>query len=702
MITDTLKNDIRTAYSAFNDAAGGESRPGQRHMLAWVTQGLMRDGGGKVVIEAGTGTGKTVGYLIPSLLCARELGKQVVISTATVALQNQLLQKDIPQLISSGALKTDAKLAKGRRRYLCPIRLEQAIADTQGQHEDEILFRPTTHQLGSLKGFYEQFADGSWDGDLDGWDESIDGDLIPMVTTDHAGCRGRQCEAINDCPFFAARDALDDAEVIITNHDLVLSDLSLGGGVVLPAPEDAIYVFDEGHQLAEKAINHQTGSLQLQSSINWAAGLPKRLDALVGVIGKTSELASTIRRIQKTLTDCVAALGAVDDSVRALIDREIDTNRWSESGAGAPLLRLSLDPIEAALQRQLADAGSPFRAVASDLGSVVDWLKHEAEKPNGELDREVARSNQGFFNKAKIRAEDAVSLLTKWGAGNSSGPEARWILLNGIERKSQWQDADPELWFSPASAGPGLSSSLWDACAGAVVCSATLAVGRSFDRLYQAIGLSPDVPCHMVGGAFDYPNQGQIVVPDIAVDPTQADAHDQAILAHAQTLIGQNKGTLILFSSRAQLRRVTELLSTGLSAQVLSQLELGRYELLKHHRLRRERGQPSIIFGMQSYGEGIDLPGDLLEEVVITRLPFSQPDDPIHATYAEWVERQGLRSFSAITLPMASIRLRQAVGRLIRSASDTGTVTFLDNRVKTKGYGRQLLDDLPPFRRVGV
>ncbi len=702
LITDELKSDITAAYQAFTQSAGGEPRKGQRHMLAWVTQGLMNRDANKVVIEAGTGTGKTVGYLIPSLLCARELGKKVIVSTATVALQNQLLQKDIPQLIACGAIETDAKLAKGRRRYLCPIRLEQAIADTQGQHEDEIQFRPTPHQLGSLKGFYEQFADGSWDGDIDSWGDSVDGDLIPMVTTDHAGCRGRQCEAINDCPFFNARDALDDAEIIVTNHDLILSDMALGGGVVLPEPADSIYVFDEGHQLAEKAIHHQTASLQLQSTINWAGGLPKKLDSLNTLIGSSNELASTLKRLGKTLTDCVAAIGGVDDAIRNLIGREMASPRWSESGSGAPLLRLQPDPIAPALQRLLSDASIPMRAIATDLASCVEWLKHEAEKPNGELDREIARNNQAFFNKAKIRAESAVELLKRWSASTSAGPEARWILLTGIERKSQWQDADPELWYSPASAGPGLKQGLWDDCGGAVICSATMAVASNFDRVYEALGLDMSTPCHILGGAFDYANQGQIVVPPTAADPTDSAAHDAAILAHVKSLKDENKGTLILFSSRAQLRRVTDQLPTGLSAQVLSQLELGRYELLKHHRLRRERGQPSIIFGMQSYGEGIDLPGDLLEEVVITRLPFSQPDDPIHATYAEWVERQGQRSFSAITLPMASIRLRQAVGRLIRSASDTGTVTFLDNRVKTKGYGRQLLDDLPPFKRIGV
>ena len=134
---------------------------------------------------------------------------------------------------------------------------------------------------------------------------------------------------------------------------------------------------------------------------------------------------------------------------------------------------------------------------------------------------------------------------------------------------------------------------------------------------------------------------------------------------------------------------------------MLSQTALSRGAILGHHRLRRDQGETSVIFGLQSYAEGIDLPGHLLEEVVITRLPFLQPDDPIQATYAEWIEQQGQRPFFAVTVPLASIRLRQAVGRLIRSEEDQGQVVILDRRIQTKGYGRTLLDDLPAFQRIG-
>lgn len=466
-------------------------------MLGWITQTLMNRelDNPKIVIEAGTGTGKTVGYLISALFCARELGKTVIASTATISLQNQLLNKDIPQLIECGAIDVQARLAKGRRRYLCPIRLEQAVSDPQGQYDDERLFQPTHHQLGTLKGFYEEFHSGKWDGDLDGWDDSIDSDLIPMVTTDHAGCRGRQCEAIMDCPFFNARDQLDDAEIIVTNHDLVLSDLALGGGVVLPAPEDAIYIFDEAHHLAEKAITHQNANLQLGASRRWLDGLEKALKSL----DTTTELDATLRRVRALIPDYSAQLSTVEDHIRLLIQQLEGESRWSTTAAKTPLLRLPPEPLPEPLRQTCSDALTLGKNLKGELSQLVDWLKNDAEKPDGQLDTEIARHQQSYFNKACVRLDGAIQLTQHYSQMNDAGPEARWIRMDGIEAKHQWRDCDPDLWFSPASAGPGLERALWSRCAGAVLCSATLAVGGRFDQVYQALGLDSSSPCQVIG-----------------------------------------------------------------------------------------------------------------------------------------------------------------------------------------------------------
>ena len=702
MVTEQLKTDIRNTYEAFLQEVSGQARRGQMQMLGWITKTLMHTATPqpKVVIEAGTGTGKTLGYLIPALMCARAMGKQVVVATATVSLQRQLLDKDIPLLADSTDQTIEARLAKGRRRYLCPIRIEHTRFEA-GQ-KDENLIRPLTDpQRAMVEGMYSNFHSSNWNGDLDDWDDSIDRELIPLITSDHGNCRGRRCEAIQDCPFYTARDEIDDAEIIITNHDLVLSDLSLGGGVVLPAPEDAVYIFDEAHQLADKAIGHQTQNLQLGSFNDWVNTLAKRIKETTRIVTNGAGGAACAR-LDKQITTLTRPISSLHDAMTDWLGQQMaDTKRWSQSASGLHLYRLAPGQLPTDMAQLAMQGVEPFKLAIADLDNLTETLKADAENSNGELDTEVARSLQAYMTESRIRLERALALLKSWSRTQTQGPEARWVLLRGVERRSEFQEADPELWYSPANAAEGLQEQLWSRCAGAVLCSATLAINKKFDKTYQALGLDAQTPCFIIDGGFDYANQGQIVMPDYAVEPADSEAHDQAILKHLDTLWGRDIGALILFSSRAQLSRVYDAIDDKVASQVLSQLAMGKGALIGHHQLRRDQRQPSLIFGLQSYSEGIDLPGHLLEEVVITRLPFLQPDDPIQATYAEWIESQGQRAFSAVTLPLASIRLRQAVGRLIRSEQDTGQVTILDRRIQSKGYGRQLLDDLPGFRRVG-
>lgn len=701
MIPEQLKTDIRNTYQAFLQQVGGRARRGQMDMLGWITQSLMHTSRvqPKIVLEAGTGTGKTLGYLIPAVHCAQATGKQVVVATATISLQRQLLDKDIPLLADASGLRLNAHLAKGRGRYLCPVRIENTRVEA-GQPEDSLIQPLTDSQRSLVEGLYTQFQSSDWDGDLDDWDESIDSRVLPLVTSNANNCRGRRCEAIADCPFYQARDELEDAQIIITNHDLVLSDLSLGGGVVLPAPEDAIYVFDEAHQLADKAISHQTQNLQLGSTLDAIETHQKRLKETDKMSGFDAQ--HLTKRLKPELTQLSGPLSQLQDAVIDYLSGQLnEPNRWTQSNTGLHQFRLPPLGMPSNLAELAQQAIGPLKQICADLEGLIEWFKTQAENPNSEMDTELARNQQTYYAEAKQRYDSGKALLSQWAHTDTNGPEARWVLLRGIERKSQLFEADPELWFSPASAAEGLDQSLWKRCAGAVLCSATLAVQQRFDRCYQALGLDSETPCYIIDGSFDYQNQGELWLPDYAVDPKDTDDHDQAILKHLELFWGQDVGVLVLFSSKAQLNRVFEAVDQKLVPQILSQSALGKGAIMGHHKLRRDQKQTSVIFGLQSFSEGVDFPGHLLTEVVICRLPFMQPDDPVQATYSEWIESQGRRAFFEVTVPMASIRLRQAVGRLIRSEEDTGRVTLLDNRIRTKSYGRNLLDDLPPFKRVG-
>jgi ATP-dependent DNA helicase DinG len=258
---------------------------------------------------------------------------------------------------------------------------------------------------------------------------------------------------------------------------------------------------------------------------------------------------------------------------------------------------------------------------------------------------------------------------------------------------------EPELTFSasPVSAAETLARHLWGTCYGAVVTSATLTALNRFERLQERAGLANRYRYQRLPSPFDY-SRAILSVPREAVEPGDAKAHDRSIVEFIEGL-EDDEAVLVLFSSRKQLRSVADALPEPWASRLLSQDRLPKRELLERHRAAVDADSGSLVFGLASFAEGIDLPGRYLTHVVITRLPFSVPDDPVGATLAEWIESQGGNPFMRISVPDASIKLVQACGRLIRKENDSGRISLLDRRVLTRRYGKALLDALPPFRR---
>jgi len=275
-------------------------------------------------------------------------------------------------------------------------------------------------------------------------------------------------------------------------------------------------------------------------------------------------------------------------------------------------------------------------------------------------------------------------------------PLARWLVKHSLSEG----DEDLELCASPVTAAGDLAYRLWSRCYGATLTSATLTALGKFDRLKQRAGLTADTPCKTYPSPFNYPELGVLEVPKQACDPSQTEKHTDAILDYMQEYLDHPEvSALVLFSSRRQMNEVYDGLASQLRKITLTQDMLSKNRLIEKHRQRIDEEKPSILFGLASLAEGIDLPGKYLTHVVLVRLPFSTPDDPVEATLAEWIEASGGNPFMQISVPDASIRLVQACGRLIRTEQDIGRVTLLDRRILTKRYGSQLLNSLPPFRR---
>ncbi|WP_148254720.1 ATP-dependent DNA helicase DinG [Aidingimonas lacisalsi] len=708
MLNEDLKGEIQSAYRQVLEGMDLVPRYGQRLMIAEIARtlaGIETDEAGRrtsdehvCVLEAGTGTGKTLAYLLAALPVAKARGKRLIISSATVALQEQVLHQDLPALQEHSGLTFGYALAKGRGRYLCVAKLDQVLdgaeADPTLSLFDQALDAGTGDYFQDLaRQLADAYGDGSWEGDRDSWPSAIPDADWKRLTTDHRQCTNRRCGHFNACAFFRARRDMDQADVIVANHDLVLSDLALGGGVVLPKPADCIYVFDEGHHLPDKAVGHFTHRFAINGALRWLRTLKKSLTDLQVALGGQPTLSRLLGKLPEAIAALEPRLGEVFSLGHQLAELPDGLPRGSQEESRHH--RFALGRVPVALREQASVLTTIFADLSRDLETMADILREslDPDKQTG-LSKEQAEPWLPLMALLHGRAVEGHAL---WQAMSEEDdpeepPRARWLTFERVQ-------GDPELTLSasPVSAAQTLARTLWGACHGAVVTSATLTALGRFERLQERAGLANRYRYQRLPSSFDYA-RAVLSVPLEAVDPGDREAHEQAIIDFVKHL-DASEAVLMLFSSRAQMRAVGRSIPKPIAERVLTQDRLPKRELMDRHRKRVDAGQGSIIFGLASFAEGIDLPGDYLTHVVITRLPFAVPDDPVGATLAEWIESNGGNPFMRIAVPDASVKLVQACGRLIRKENDSGRITLLDRRVLTRRYGQALLDSLPPFRR---
>ncbi|WP_460749732.1 ATP-dependent DNA helicase DinG [Marinomonas epiphytica] len=705
MLTDKLKKKIHQAYRASLEAKSHKPRLGQRQMIGAIartlgnikqdSEGLRLGEQHVAVVEAGTGTGKTLSYCLAAVPIAKERGLKLIISTATVALQEQILHKELPNLLSDTDLSFKFTLAKGRGRYLCLNNLEGYLSQDEQPMEDMFagLFEQHLQADDVNTVLYQEMddaiRDGVWDGDKDNWEGVIREQDWRRLTTDHQQCTNRNCANFSVCPFFKARAEIEVADVIVANHDLVLADLSLGGGAILTPPAETIYVFDEGHHLPDKAIGHFRHEVRLQQSINWLRQLDKNLvnlkqeltdevsltgQLLMKIPQQTQSIVNFIQYVQQGLAPYIQGLG---------LDQDNNQHRF-EFGVIPDELKQLAYSLQTAYQK-----------LFNNIESIHDECKKVKQNEGMGVTSETAEIWQPILGGILGRLEQAVSLWRLYSASDDQNypPNARWITLFG-----QGLEQDIELGGSPILAANTLRQQLWDKCYGAVVTSATLTALNQFHRFNMRSGVPRDSEYLRVLSPFDFANNAQLIVPDMEHEPNKADLHTKEIVAYLNAKVEVEKGSLVLFSSRRQMEDVALAVSDALKEILSVQGEQSKRVILDAHRSRIDEGKGSLLFGLASFAEGVDLPGDYLTCVYIAKIPFAVPDDPVEATLAEWIQKRGGNPFMEITIPDASLKLVQATGRLLRSETDKGDIHILDKRLKTKRYGQQLIGSLPPFR----
>ena len=716
MLTDLEKNAIRDHYQNIGkNLPGFRPRTSQREMIAAVANAfsrtLTREEGGEppkregesiAVIEGPTGVGKSLAYLLAGGIMAQTRGKRLIVSSATVALQEQLVDRDLPFLVEKSGLELTFALAKGRGRYLCPYKLYQLTQNNAQQNllgfeAPEVLWdsKPKPEELNLLRNIADEFSARRFNGDRDTWPEKIDDAIWLKVTNDRHGCLKSACPNRPECPFYLARDVLETVDVVIANHDLLLADISMGGGVILPAPENSFYCIDEAHHLPKKALSR----FAAEHSWNIAVWTLEKLPQLTGKIA--------------ALTDKAELANLADEAATSLLD---SLHEWQFHLAEEPSLRLGSSEndrrkhneptwlwedgkIPEGLETTVSNTAIAARSLLKHVVGLNDALsaaRREKEQDGALIDR--LTSEFGLFI-ARIEQISAVWDLLSTVPIEGEEPLAKWITRRADDKNDYIFNA------SPISSASHLANSLWRRAAGAVLTSATLQSLGSFNLILRQTGLLwlPETTTLALESPFNFDAQGELYIPPVHASPKDPDAHTAAIVEWLPKLVSPVEaiGTLVLFSSRKQMQDVALRLPDEYLPLLLVQGELPKAVLLQRHHQAIAEGKASIIFGLDSFAEGLDLPGTACVQVIIAKLPFAMPDNPIEKTQNRWIEQRGGNPFIEITVPEASIKLIQAVGRLIRTEQDYGRVTILDNRVKTQRYGQQLLACLPPFKRIG-
>lgn len=709
MLTDLEKNAIRDHYRAISqNLPQFRPRSAQREMIAAIANAFSRtqtraegeeapkrEGESIVVVEGPTGVGKSLAYLLAGGIMAQTRGKRLIVSSATVALQEQLVNRDLPFLVAKSGLELTFALAKGRGRYLCPYKLYQltqsnAQQNLLGFEAPAVLWdsKPKPEELKLLRDMADEFAARRFNGDRDTWPEKIDDAVWMKVNNDNYGCLKAACPNRPECPFYLARDTLENVDVVVANHDLLMVDIGMGGGVILPAPENSFYCIDEAHHLPKKALSQ----FAAQHSWNQAVWALEKLPAV------TDKIAA--------LTDKAELANLADEAAAALLE---SLHEWQFHLSEEPELRPSENnesvwlwqdgKIPEALELTVSNTAVAARSLYKHANSLNDALaaaRRDKDQNSAQIDR--LSTEFGVF-RARIEQITAAWDLLATVPAEGEEPLAKWITRRLDDKNDYIFHA------SPISSASHLANNLWRRAAGAVLTSATLQSLGSFNLILRQTGLQwlPETTTLALQSPFDFDAQGELYIPPVHASPKDPAAHTAAIVEWLPKLVSTEEaiGTLVLFSSRKQMQEVALRLPEAYLPLLLVQGELPKATLLQKHHQAIGEGRASIIFGLDSFAEGLDLPGEACVQVIIAKLPFSMPDNPVEKTQNRWIEQRGGNPFIEITVPEAGIKLTQAVGRLIRTESDYGRVTILDNRILTQRYGRQLLASLPPFKRIG-
>jgi ATP-dependent DNA helicase DinG len=632
---------------------GFAPRQQQQEMAEQVA--LTLDQHSMLVCEAGTGTGKTFAYLVPALMS----GKKVIISTGTKNLQDQLFHRDLPVVRKALGISVVPALLKGRANYLCLHRLESVGIGAGGvSHKlQQHLSRVLAWKGRTVSGDISEISDVPENSPV--W---------PYVTSTTENCLGQDCPQWSDCHVVKARREAMDADIVVVNHHLFLADMSLretGFGEVLPGA-DAV-VFDEAHQLYELASRFFGETISSRQLLDLCRDSQA---ALLTEAGDMPELEEASDKLEKAVRDFRLTMGQDNErgTWHQLTEKSNVLQALHELGRCLGVVAEGLG--------QIAERGRDLESVARRAGALTGLLQSYVEG-RAELPVAVEQTDTEEHSAADPEQPEAETVSTEL---------VQWYELNNRGFLLHATPIDVAAAFKVRRAHYHCS---W------TFTSATLAVSDNFSHFQQRLGLE-EAASHCWGSPFDYENQAIMYLPRIAFEPRDREYIPAVVEAAVPVLKASQGHAFFLFTSHRALRQAAELLVEKISYPIMVQGDAPKGELLERYR----RTPNCVLLGTSSFWEGVDVRGESLTCVIIDKLPFAAPDDPVMQARMKRMEERGQNPFMHYQVPEAVISLKQGVGRLIRDVNDYGVLMLCDPRLTSKSYGKIFLASCPPMRRT--
>lgn len=665
-----------------------ESRPQQLEMAVNLAQALNE--GAHALAEAGTGIGKSLAYLVPVLIWARENNRRVVVSTNTINLQEQLLYKDIPLLQRGLPFGFKAVLVKGRANYLCKRKFRELIQRGEDLIEDKDL-----SNLQAMMTWEKTTRDGT-KSDLGFWP----GDLWELVCSEPDACLRVNCQFFRECFFHSARREALDAQVLIANHSLLFADIALRskGADTGVLPEYHCVVLDEAHNVERAATDWLGGRVTRLSfsrllarlyavRANKSKGLLVVLEnKLAAAAGLDAELVrglmETIR--QQLVPECIRLGEEINGFFAAAV------NFLSQQGEKDLKLRLTGEYARHPGWQQLVTKAEALFLETARLGKLLEAFRTRLDflGPQGfEVVLPQAIEIDGIRARLGGLEADLQEVLV-----GGDGSLVRWAEL-GTTR----QGPRAVFNYAPLTVSDILKENLWEKFPSVIFTSATLTVKKSYDYIRERLGLDRTFKVKELQyeSPFNYQQRVLLGIATDLPDPAEHGFQAKIIPAIGESLLASRGRGLVLFTSFYLLNATAAALGEDLTAQgitLLCQGDMPRHRLLA----KFQADTNSVLMATASFWEGVDVPGESLSNLILTRLPFNVPDEPVFQARMEEMRSQGKNPFYSFQIPQAVLRFKQGFGRLIRNKQDKGVVLVLDKRVATRGYGRWFLESLPP------